>query len=517
MNRSGRILFGVLAGALLTLVIHPVSRKFIILPFMELGASDSLANSIWLTQNLDILPAPNDTLSASIWVQAGAEQLVRGKKISSDNLVRLIEVSQAAARGEPNNGFWLQMKAVFCWESGERERAREAWLQASRASAWNDYQSRRLERVRNELAEIDGGPMAWHSAAAYYQRSVACARTIDWVARGLSERWSSAPERVLESRLATLRNGRLLRDGSRSVAVGSYGAQLIEFAYRRFDVIGNMTPREIELARFQLVNDLRDSGRPHEALEVDDAFQTNDAWFALTQPSRAIENAHNLAATAAITSSVSGIFFGIALVGLLLLGVVALFERLPALQRVFTPPLAPVLGVFVGVALYLQTGLVLAAITVAMCFGFLAFEPPRARRQRKPRLRVGFRIAFVVVASLFILMVGAFWLGIGTPAYEIVPNLRFPVELFGGNTVFLSLAVLVLSLLLLIAPGWAMVERVPTTMATISTLHEFSRRVAWGALLCGLVVTPIAVYVDNQVRQSMDLLLTNEPTHYLMQ
>lgn len=517
MNRSGRILFGVLAGMLLTLVIHPVSRKFIILPFMELGASDSLANSIWLTQNLDILPAPNDTLSASIWVQAGAEQLVRGQKISPDNLLRLIEVSQAAARGDPNNGFWLQMKAVFCWESGQREKAREAWIQASRASAWNDYQSRRLERVRDELADIDGGPMAWQSSAAYYQRSIACARVIEWVARGLSERWSASPDRVLESRLATLRNGRLLRDGSRSVAVGLYGAQLVEFAYRRFDVIGKLTPREMELARFQLVGELRDAGQDREALEVDDAFQTNDAWFALTQPSRAVENARNLAAASAITACIAGIFFGVALIGLVLLGLVALFERFPKLQRVFTPPFAPMIGVVAGVALYLQTDLVLAAVTVAMCFGFLAFEPLRARRQRKPRLRIGFRIAFVVMASLFIVMVGAFWLGIGTPAYEIVPNLRIPVELFGGNTVFLSLAVLVLSLLLLIAPGWAMVERVPTTVATVCTLHEFSRRVAWGALLCGLVATPIAVYVDNQVRQSMDLLLTNEPTHYLMQ
>ena len=134
------------------------------------------------------------------------------------------------------------------------------------------------------------------------------------------------------------------------------------------------------------------------------------------------------------------------------------------------------------------------------------------------------------------MLIGGFWLGISAPCQEILPNLRVPVDtaldkeinfldeaikfmqaILGGNTLLLSLAALVLSLLLLAAPGWAIVERVPTPFATVVTLREFSRRLFWGAMIAAVIATPLAVYLDNQVQESMTVLLTNEPARYLLQ
>ena len=120
MNRLRRIGIGALAGAVATLVIHPISRRYVLTPFLDLGPSAQLARSEWLPRNLQVLPAPADTVNASLWMQSGAEILATSRSISPKNLSRLIEVARAAALGEPENAYWQQMDTVFLWYSGRR-------------------------------------------------------------------------------------------------------------------------------------------------------------------------------------------------------------------------------------------------------------------------------------------------------------------------------------------------------------------------------------------------------------
>lgn len=441
--------------------------------------------------------------------------LVSGKDISKGDLERLIEVAGASGKGDPDNAFWPQIEAVFLWKSGKKEQATQQWLRASHATQWNDYQSHRLQRVRQDLQAIDGGPMSWHAAAAYFQRSTAVPRAIEWMLRGIVKQGFHPPEEV-QLRLATLRNGRLIREGARSVIVGDYGANMVEQAVLPFEIRPKGTPKDQILARYAFVASIRPFGE-RTVLEVDEAFRTNDAWFALAVPTQAQESARKHSAASIFLACTPGILLGIALIGLALRGIVFLFEEMPKSQALLQPPIAPILGIFAGVAVYLQTGLALAAIAVALCFGFLAYEPARVRKHRPDRLGTGFRAAVIILSILFGVLIGGFWLGVSAPGQEILPNLRVPVEAFGGNTLLLSLAALVLSLLLLAAPGWAIVERVPTPWATVVTLREFARRLFWGAMIGSVIATPLAVYLDNQIQESMTVLLTNEPARYLLQ
>jgi hypothetical protein len=516
MSRWRKIGVGALAGALLTLLLHPVSSRYMLTAFHRLGPCPELRQTPWLPRNLDVLPTPEDTLVAGLWMQSGAEILVRGKRIDGPDLWRLVAVAEAAAKGDPDNAFWPQMETVFRWEAKDRQGALQAWLRGSRLGQWNDYQSRRLERVRRTLSESDGGPMSWHSAAAYYQRSLASARAIERVARLLFERLALQGEAYRELRLATVSNGRLLREGSRSVAVGTVGANMIEFAASPDRSPAASSPRERILARFALISEVRQIGM-READLVAVAFNTNDAWAALAHPNLARENARRQASWAILLAAAPGVLLGVSLIGLLLrLGALAL-ERSPRLRALLQPPAAPILGVLLGAAIYWHTQVALLAIAVAMCFGFLAYGPVRTRKRPVERLGMGFALVISGLAAAFALSVGAFWIGLSSPAHEIVPELNLTLDVFGGNSIFLILSLLVLSLILVAAPAWAIAERVPTPQATVLAFRDFSRHLAWGGAVLAVLAAPTAVYFDGQVRALMEQLLTNEPTHYLMQ
>lgn len=509
---------GALIGAVATLAVHPLSQRYVLSPFRDIGPSATLDASPWLANNLTVLPEPQNTLQASLWMQVGAENMTEGRTISPENLKSLIAVASAAARGDPENSFWLQMKAVFQWNAGQEEEAVASWKQASLALHWNDYQSRRLEAVRQELAREDGGGMGWQYATAYYQRSMAPARTIEWVARLFFQKLRLSTEEELSLRVATVRNGRLLRDGSRSISVGGFGANLVEYSCAPIGAqSGRSSPREQILSLDALIASLREEGMEDAVAEVDESFRTNDAWFALTQPVQAMENARRTSGWSILSSTAPGIFFGLAAVGLLIWALAWLFETVPVLQKIIGPPYAPAIGVLAGVSLYVLTEIVLAAIAVALCFGFLSYEPTRTRKKIPEQMRLGFRWIVRTLAVLFVAMLGSFWLGLTTPAEELVPKLGLPLEVFGGNSIFISLAVLVLSLLLLTAPSWAIVERIPTPIATVRTFREFASAVVFGGLLAGIVATPVAVFADNQIQDSMSKILANEPAHYLLQ
>lgn len=518
MERPGRIAIGALLGAMVTLAAHPLSKNYVLTPYTDVGSSRTIRESTWLAKNLTVLPEPENTLQASLWMQVGAELLMKGESIDRDDLDALAEVAGAAARSEPDNAFWLQMRAVFEWNADKLEAAVASWKQASTALQWNDFQSLRLEEVRRELGESAGGDMGWQFAAAYYQRSVAPARTIEWVARLFFLKLDLADREELELRLATVRNGRLLRDGARSVVLGGYGANLVEYSCAPIGAqTTGVTPRQQILSLDALIASMRQVGYDEEVLEVDLAFRENDAWFALTKPAQAIEQAQRLAGYSILVAGISGVLFGLAGLGTLFLGLSWLFDRFPNLQKVLGPPYAPVLGVIFGVAIYWQTGLVLAAVAVSLCFGFLSYEPLRARKRIPERMRFGFKLIVRALAFLFVLFVGSFWIGLTTPAEELIDHLALPLELFGGNTIFLSLAVLVLSLLLLAAPSWAIVDRIPTPVATVRTLREFAWSMTIGCLAMGVVAAPLAVYADREIQEVASKILVNESAHYLLQ
>ena len=126
----------------------------------------------------------------------------------------MVELTQIGAANEPDNAFWRQSEAVFQERLGNIEVSRESWKIASLARTWDDYQTAHREKLIDDLETEYGRRLAWHVAVAKSLKSSTASRSLLAFARRLHTEEEQAHD--LELRLATLRNGVLLRDGSRS-------------------------------------------------------------------------------------------------------------------------------------------------------------------------------------------------------------------------------------------------------------------------------------------------------------
>jgi hypothetical protein len=517
MSPSARAFYGALCGALLTLFIHPVSRPYMLASFMKWGPCSVFASSYWIPENAAMLPQPSEVLESSLWMQAGAERLVRRQGLSEADLDKLVRVAQMQAEDEPQNAFWRQMEAVFLWESGDREKAAQAWLRAANADRWNDYQGQRLTLVAQEMARRQGASQSWQMATVYHAHSTAVPRAIEMLSRSILATASMDDPEGLRLRYATLTNGKLMRDGSRSVAGGDIATHIVELSTYTTLADAGQSPRRLLLARYALINALREGGMPQQAENAEMAFLQNEGWLALTQQGEPNRHAQLLTVGSIFASTVPSVFVIGAIAGALiwLLGVA--MKRSSTVQAVFQPPIAPALGVILAVVVYFLTKLPMAALATVACFSFLAFRPDHERSRPTQDLGPAFQFTLILLALSFILMLGAFLIGVSTPGYELLADTGVPNEFFGGSTLFLGLTGIVLGLLLLSAPSWAIVQRIPTPKVVSLTFRNFGAGLGVTCLLLSVVSAPIAIYFDRQMSETLTKLVQNEPVFYLVQ
>jgi hypothetical protein len=247
------------------------------------------------------------------------------------------------------------------------------------------------------------------------------------------------------------------------------------------------------------------------------AFRDNDAWLALTGAQRGNQEADLLMLVACAVAILPGILFGIALLGALLFGIARLFERFERLQIMLQTPYAQAVGLVLSLVAYSFTNMPLVALTVALCFGFLAFEPVHTRSKPPASLGPFFQFTVLVLAVSFGGLVAVFWAGLTTPPIEVLSGIDFPMEFYGGQTLTLGLAGIIVSLLLLVGPSWAMVLRIKTPFATLVALRLFGANLFWGCLIAAVVSVPLSLYADVRVGEVLRKLLVNEPNYYLQQ
>jgi len=156
MNPAIRAFYGALLGALAVLLIHPASRNYLTPGIWLAPRSEFLEETDALPDNLTELPTPDSLENVAFWLIVGCEREVLRQPLNHDQALLMVEFARAGAERDPDNAFWRQVEAVFQHKLGNEDAARQAWLVASFAGRWDDYQTGRLKHVLEGLKEESG-------------------------------------------------------------------------------------------------------------------------------------------------------------------------------------------------------------------------------------------------------------------------------------------------------------------------------------------------------------------------
>lgn len=500
MTRFGRALLGAAMGAALTLMLHPASRPYLFSAF------------IWpSTPAPAVQPGlPNNLVDLSDWMTAVGDRYVTRNKLTSVELNNAVAAADRGAKLDTDNAFWHEMLAYFYHQLGNEVEARRQWLTASACTTWNDYQSTELLRDRERLAKDFGAHQSWQLAYAYYQRSENAVLLISSYSRAVLAEAPLTTRDGLLLRSANVINGAKLRWGSRSIHVGNYGAEITEVACHPPQVSESLNHHRLFLARMDMHNRLRDIGQPNLAEQVNRVYREADAWDALLSADESADRAMEMSFLSLLYVGLPTMLVVVGLVGIALWVLGLLLQRI---ERISLVP-ALVAGVALGLGVYAITFLALAAIATFLCCAFLTLGPKRERRTKIDDLGPMFGFTACTLGSVFMLLLGAFVIGITAPAESVLPALNVPREYFGGSGVLLGLAIIVLALLLLLAPLFATALRVGTSFVLSTALRKFGAFLAYVSLAAVVIGTPICIFLDRQNSDTLQRIVTNEPVYY---
>lgn len=512
MSPWRRALVGVALGSLLVLMLHPASRPFF-WGYLRLGDSRWLATTALLPEGVTLVEEPTSLEDAAYVLLIAAEAELRGEKLTAEDWRRLSRIATEWQRKDPDNGFWLQMNSLFLARLGQTAPSDQAWIAASRAARWDDYQTARLRRVAEGLQAESGAALAWQWGYLYRRRSNAIPLLLLRHARALRDRSPVDSPQGLEIRYATLLNGVLIRDGARSNLTGQLGVEMVELASYPAKLAIEVSQKKLLLARQAFSNRLREEGRPEEANRVDVGFRDNDAWIALVRPEEAPKRAQQLTWLALFSSSTAGIALLLAGFGAAIALLGWAIERSPRLQVVFSSPVAPVVGLVLAILTYLGTELVFPSLWAVLCLTFFAFAPEHTRKIEPRDLGPMFRFTLLVLGAALSGLLVWFFLGLGAPGVRLLPLLGVPREYGTGSTLVLGLSGILFGMVLLTAPAWGIVQRfAPPRLAGLA-MRELGIGILVASIAIAMIAGPIAITADSGLEGELSQLAQNEPLY----
>ncbi|MCH8978632.1 MAG: hypothetical protein IH945_05240 [Armatimonadetes bacterium] len=520
MSPAVRVFYGALLGALLVLLIHPASRPYLTPGIWFLGDSGFLRQTDSLPDNLSQLPEPDSLEDSAYWLVIGCERELRGQRMLQDDYVLLVEFAQAGAAQDPDNAFWRHAEAVFQQRLGNDDAALRAWYTASLANRWDDYQTRRLQGLLRGLEAESGRRLAWHYALAQSRKSPTPPRVFLAFARQLLRDPEAHANFPL--RLATLRNGRLIRDGSRSVNGGRYGVEIVELAalapvsdVQGFEDAGLFpSPRILLTARDQFA-EIADATAPETSAEIRDSFESNDAWSAFVSRAEARQLTRRTAIGSILAATLSGSLITVGLLGGVVFLAGALISRFRVLQLAFTAPWAQIIGVAGGVAVYLLSGLVFAALWATVSLASFGLRQDGTRQAVPSGLGGAYSLTISLLAVGFSLMMAVFLIGVSAPGEYLLEFVGLLTSFGPGSSTLLSLAAVIASLALVTATVWGYIHKFPADKLAGFSLKHFGLRVCLGCFALGVVIVPASISLDHKFAETLSKVFENEPTYYL--
>lgn len=511
MTAIGRALAGAAVGGFVALSLHPATRPLL----------HSLAN-----QPASVLPSVDETLrsslggasrdstvGASIDAVRYADQRLQGKKSDAKALEAIRARIAGAQAAEPDNAFWPQMLACIDLESGRSDQAKALWIRAAAATSWNDHQSERLSRLVALLDRGAGAALAWHVGVAYFARTPVCAQLIVNVGRTLLAGAGVAEPQEIALRFATLRNGVLMREGGRSIAVGRIALKLCDLA-----AFSNQDPsldeRKRYVARYAFKTLLAGAIGPEAGQESERAYINNEGWFALTSTEEAEESPVELTAYAGLTAALPGVLLGVSAIGAIVFLSVSILGRIPGLTRFRIPGLG-IVALLIGIGAWFVSQMVIIGVLVGATVLLQAVPTEGTEGRALRTLGTLFEIAVFSFAVVFGALVAFVLYGGTAPGSATLTLLGVPSDYVGPTHHMLAVCLLVVGLFLIVPPVWGAAHRVSTHQVLALMLRQLGAGIAVWCLVGAVATTPICLKLDSYVAKRLRPLQENEPLYYV--
>ncbi len=514
MSPAARAFWGAMLGALITLAVHPVSRPFV-LGSASRVPPQSVANS--LDSQAERLSPPRDLAGASLWIQMAFERIeTRRETLKPQEISSVLAVCDAAIEREnPQNAFWHQAKSVLLDHAGRDREALEVWLNASRFDYWKDYQAERLMASQDLLANRTGARQAWQYAFVYYARSEAGATLIERTARKILSAADYESARGREIRYATLLNGDLLRIGGRSLRVSSHGANIIELSTYPPTLTGTPSPKTLWIGRTELLSNLMKNGEQGQYERASTILEDSDGWRALALDGRFAAQATQLSLAAVLVAEAP-----LAAIAIMALGGAIWLIGTTMARQMKDKTSFRMLGVSIATlvastAVYALSANVAAAMAVGLSMAFLLVTPAHARHIQRHELGPLFNFVMFVLALCSALALAGYVIASSGPSVAMSSALDVPQD-YSERPALAGLAAVFICLICIAGPLWALVHRIATPIVVSSGLRRAGAMMGLGGLLLVVTLSPVCVYFDRQLAETLESLVGNEPVYHLL-
>ena len=502
-------LAGALVGALLVLLVHPVTRPFVQNGLWRFGESPASKSSPVISQNLEFLPEAQDTVTAALWITEGFRQLSANKTLEATDLLTLVEIAQASADREPNNAFWKQAEAVYQAELGNDEASLRAWRQAARLDVWDDYQNQRLRSFIGDLSAEDGRQLGWHWAVAQRIKT-----DVNATAIALYGLQTIRSEPNLTTRYELMKNGLLVRDGARSRGGGNMGWQMIESG-----ALGSSTglgsKREFIARRFAFIDQLAQAEMTDEATLASSILATNEAWDAALTGIDKETKPQSLAKQVVIVDSLPGSLLMAAFVSLLVYGLGCIFkEGLAKFSQNWVIP--AIASIVVGLGTYLVTGLLFPATFLSLVLAAFLIRPRVTPLSGKSfSLDLWMRTATIVIGLLFVGTATAVAVLQSLPVQTLNRFTEPTITDIFRPAIGTTLALIFLGAVIGLAQVWAYARRRDPFVAVGLALKDLGLTGMVTGVTLGIIACPFSITLDREISRVLSQLVLNEPTYYL--
>ncbi|MCE9559644.1 MAG: hypothetical protein K8R88_11905 [Armatimonadetes bacterium] len=453
-------------------------------------------------------PAPKTAALAAYVMLLASEK--GPENLSAAERGELLELSRKWAEKEPENSFWRQYAAVLEFADGNFAHARRDWVRASKSLQWNDYQSARLDEIHQGMVKEWRHEFAWLDASTSVERSIFNAQLIATLSRELLT--TVPPEEDLEFRVASVSNGLLIRENSKSLASAAFGRQIIENSYKKNPGTDTSIHRLIT-ARYEFIAELRKVGLVKEATEVEKTFSSNDTWLGITEPDQAEEIWRMNSGAAILSANISSGIFLSGICGIALFWGNRFLSKVAPFKFITEPWHIVSAAAIAGSLAYAYSRLIEVALFTSSVIAIQAFRVERTRKVEPEEIGLLFPfIASVIGLGVTATTVMA-WLQ-ASQAFRYLGPVTFEPNSVINVTDWGLISFVALLLPLLFARIWHWVLRVPAELLAARFVARTALTLAWTGFVGAAISTPICAVIDHHYQADILKMRQNEPKVY---